>query len=379
MKKKLAIIYANEAQEPLVMRSKDMGIETHCFSWEKTEDDSFCKKIADYFHPISILEKEQILEKCREIGIDGVTSIVYDYAVPTVAYVAQNMGLPGNAYEDMLIATNKYQARRAFQKAGVRSPRFAVVHQGALPDLTDFTYPLIVKPTDRNASIGIKKVEKEDELENAVQRALELSFKKEAIVEEYITGIEVTVESISWKGKHFPLAILEKETTGTPYYVETAHHTPTSLSADIREKMIIEAKKALTAINYSCGGSDTEVKINENGEVYIIELNPRMGGDYFDELIRLSTGYDYIKGVIDVAINQFEEPVFPIKKYSGIYYLSKDNEWVKHVIENKERYPEIYSAELFCDDLYYLQNSYERSGYFVYQSDRKKTREDFIV
>ena len=379
MKKKLAIIGAKDEQVPLVLKAKEMGIETHCFSWEKTEEDTFCKGIADYFHPISILEKEQILEKCREIGIDGVTSISNDYAVPTVGYVAQNMGLPGNAYEDMLIALNKYKARLAFQKSGVRSPRFAVVHEGALPDLTEFTYPLIVKPTDRSGSLGVMKVEKYEDLENAVQRASELSYLKEAIIEEYISGIEVSVESISWKGKHYHLTITDKETTGAPYYVEIAHHEPSALSAEIQEKMKIEAGKALSAVNYSFGATDTEVKVNENGDVYIIEVNPRMGGDFTHELMRLSIGYDFLKGVIDIAVNQFKEPVLPINKYSGIFFLSKDTEWVKQVIENKDSDPEIDSVEIYNDELLHLQSNFDRSGYFLYQSDRKKTKDDYIT
>ena len=379
MKKKLAIIGAKNEQVPLILKAKKMGIETHCFAWDKKEEDTFCKGIADYFHPISILDKELILEKCREIGIDGVTSIAYDYAVPTIGYVTQNMGLPGNIYEDMLIALNKYKSRLAFQKAGVHSPRFAVAHGGALPDISAFTYPLIVKPTDRCASVGVMKVEKENELENAVQRALELSFIKEAIIEEYISGIEASVESISWKGNHYHLAITDKETTGAPYYVEIAHHEPSALSAEIQEKMKTEAGKALTAINYSFGATDTEVKVNENGDAYIIEANPRMGGDYTHELIRLSTGYDFLKGVIDIALNQFEAPVLPLNKYSGIYFLSKDTEWVKHVIENKEHYPEIDSVEIFFDELIQLQSSFDRSGYFTYQSDRKKTTDDYLI
>ena len=47
MKKKLAIISANEDQMPLVNKAKEMGIETHCFSWDKTEEHTFCKGIAD--------------------------------------------------------------------------------------------------------------------------------------------------------------------------------------------------------------------------------------------------------------------------------------------------------------------------------------------
>ena len=54
---KIAIIGASYLQLPLVEKAKSLGYETHCFAWES--DDSICKKTADFFYPISILEKER--------------------------------------------------------------------------------------------------------------------------------------------------------------------------------------------------------------------------------------------------------------------------------------------------------------------------------
>ena len=73
MKKKLAIIGASYLQLPLVERAKKTGIETHCFAWS---EGAICKEIADFFYPISILEKDDILQKCIDIKIDGNTAKV---------------------------------------------------------------------------------------------------------------------------------------------------------------------------------------------------------------------------------------------------------------------------------------------------------------
>ncbi|MCF0186910.1 MAG: carbamoyl-phosphate synthase large subunit, partial [Bacteroidaceae bacterium] len=67
-KTKLAIIGASELQNPLILKAKEMDIETHVFAWEAG---AVGEKTADFFYPISIIEKEEILAKCREIGIDG--------------------------------------------------------------------------------------------------------------------------------------------------------------------------------------------------------------------------------------------------------------------------------------------------------------------
>ena len=365
-KKKLAIINADKAQIPLVKKAMEMGVETHCFAWDK-ETYNDCKGIADYYHPISILEKEKILETCKEININGITSIRHDFSVPIVAYIAEKMGLPGNRYEDMLIAAgSKFTMRQAFSKNGVKSPRYT--NSRNCTDLSEFQYPLIVKPVDRCASIGVMKVNNETELKEAIDRAKQLSYTRDAIIEEFVTGIEVTIDMISWQGIHYPISMTETETTGAPYYTKIGYHGPPKFNDDIQNKIIIEAKKALTALNFNYGASDTEVIVTETGEVKLIEINPRMGGDSTDQLVRLSTGYDFLKGAINLALGQFEIPVFPYKKYAGIYYCLENTEWIKKVIEEKENNPEIVEAVFFKEE----DKRLGRIGYFIYQTEQKR-------
>ena len=368
--KKLAIICAGLDQLPLVNKAKEMGIETHCFAWDK-EGFNQCKGIADYFHPISILEKEKILEVCKEIKVDGVTSIMNDFAVPTVAYVAQEMGLTGNNYEDSLIPANKYLARQVYQKHGVSSPRFALASEGV--DLAGFRYPLIVKPTDGRATLGVIKVENEKEVQDAIQRSIENSYRKEVIIEEYIEGDEVSVDSISWNGKHYTLAIKERElTAGINCKVKTAGHWPFELPSHILDKIKIENQKALDSINHKYGASNNEFRVNKYGEVFILEVNPRMSGDHAHILMKLYNGYDIVKGVIDVALGQFEEPVITQTKYAGIYYLYKQTEWVKQIIENSAQDPDIVYTEITDPELKDLRSCADRTGCFIYQSDNKR-------
>ena len=61
--KKIVIIGANSFQNPLILKAKEMGYETHIFAWK---DGSIGERTADYFYPISIVEKEAILEGMPE-------------------------------------------------------------------------------------------------------------------------------------------------------------------------------------------------------------------------------------------------------------------------------------------------------------------------
>ena len=86
---KIAVIGASYLQLPLVEKINALGYESHCFAWDNL--DSVCKDRADYFYPISIIDKEAILKKCIEIGIDAISSIASDVAVPTIAFVAEKI------------------------------------------------------------------------------------------------------------------------------------------------------------------------------------------------------------------------------------------------------------------------------------------------
>ena len=367
MKKKLAIIGASYLQLPLVQKAKEMGIETHCFAWA---DGAVCKEFSDFYYPVSVLEKEEILNSCKKIRIDGIATIASDATVPTVCFVAENMGLISNSFESSLCTTDKYIMRQMFLKNGVSSPKFAIGED--CDNLENFIFPLIVKPTDRSGSRGVFKIEKKGDLKNAIDRAKNESFSKQAIVEEFIPGKEMSVETISWQGKHYLLAITDKITTEEPYFVELEHHQPSQLNKEIQNKIEQETIKALNALNIKYGASHTEIKITKNNKIYLIEVGARMGGDFIgSDLVELSTGYDFIKGTIEVALGNFTEPEITKHQFSGVYFLSKETEHNRQFIENKNKYPEIIRAEIIDNELRYVQKSADRSGYFIYQSDKK--------
>lgn len=373
--KKIAIIGASYLQEPLVLKAKEMGIYTLCFAWR---DGAVCADVADEFYDISIVEKEQILEICKKEGIDGVCTIASDVAAPTVAYIAEQMGLVGNSYESAVKANNKYQMRNAFIKAGVPCPKYMMatpktLHTPAVLDgLRNFQYPIIVKPSDRSGSLGVSKICSPSEYYPAIELAMDKSFKHEAMIEEFIEGREISVEFISNNGKHYPLQITDKVTTEAPHFVELEHHQPSTLSKEMFSKIYSITETALNALGITNGASHSEYKITKEGRIAVMEIGGRMGGDFIgSDLVRLSTGYDFVKGVIEVALGIFEEPKKTINKFSGAYFLSKETERLLPIMENWRQYPEIVCAEITNSELKNIQCSADRSGYLLYQSDHK--------
>ncbi len=367
MRKKIAIIGASYLQRPLVEKAKEMGVYTLCFAWR---DGAVCADIADEFHDISIVEKDAILEVCKSANIDGICTIASDVAAPTVAYIANQLGLVGNDYEAAVRANNKYLMRNAFLRAGVPCPKYKMVTTIDEVDDVNWTFPLIVKPSDRSGSLGVSKINTHEELSSAVNSAISVSFKKQAMVEEFIDGREISVEFISYNGIHYPLQITDKVTTEAPHFVELEHHQPSTLSEEMFSKIYNITRDALNALGITNGASHSEYKVTAEGRIAIMETGARMGGDFIgSDLVRLSTGYDFVKGVIDVALGEFHEPVKSLKKYSGVYFLCKETERLKPYFDNWENIPSIVNGEITDSELRNVTCSADRSGFIIYQSD----------
>lgn len=300
MKQKLVIIGANDFQNQLILKAKELGYETHVFAWK---DGSIGEKTADFFYPISIVEKDQILEKCKEIKPVGVCSIASDLASITVNYIAMKLGLNGNSMETTLRCTNKYEMRKTMHEHHVKTPQFCkVTNDEKTWNIDNMKFPLIVKPTDRSGSRGITKIYSKEELKVAVNNATKDAFEKCAIIEEFIEGEEYSCEAICFKGKSHFLAITKKFTTGSPNFIETGHLEPSDIDEKFHEEIYNEIDKAVRALGITNSAIHAEFKINKDGEFGIIEIGARMGGDCIgSDLVYLSTGMDFIKMVIDVA------------------------------------------------------------------------------
>ena len=370
-KKKLAIIGAALFQEPAILKAKDLGIETHVFAWEAGDPG---EKMADFFYPISIREKEEILEKCEEIGIDGIISIASDLAMVTVNYVADKMGLTGNSLHATEISTNKFAMREAFEENGDPSPKFVQVDETTDRSIINglgMEYPLIVKPTDRSGSRGVKIVEKEEDLAEAIEFALGESFEKKAIVEEYLLGDEYSVEYISCRGKHYLLAVTEKTTSGPPWFIEMSHIQPAPISDERKARIKAVSDHALDTLQLMDGAGHIELKVDENEIVKIVEIGGRMGGGFIgSDLVELSTGYDFVEAVIRVALGEeIEEPVIEEKQTAGIKFITckKDLEDYR---ERKNTRPDTIIRESVDESVDLKDkpdNINDRKGYYIYR------------
>lgn len=371
--KKIVIIGANNFQMPLIIKAKELGYETHVFAWA---EGAVGAAFADYFYPISIVEKDEILAKCKEIKPDAVISVASDLATLTVNYLADKLGLVGNSLECTRLSTNKYEMRKAFLVNGVSVPKFAEVagaSEEEIAKIKDFSMPIIVKPTDRSGSRSINKIENWEEAESgklkeAIEAATEVSFEKKAIIEEYIDGEEFSAESISYKGKHTLLAVTRKRTTGAPHFIETGHIQPAGINNNMLEKVQKEVFAGLNSLQITNGASHAEFKITPDGKVKIIEIGARMGGDCIgSDLVKISTGYDFLKMVIDVALGNAPEFIQVSKPQNAeIRFIFTQND-IDELNKINEEHPEYlyYASPIDKINSHKIVDSSTRYGYEI--------------
>lgn len=369
MEKNLAIIGASYLQLPLIQKAKKLGYITHVFAWKIND---VGERAADYFYPISIVEKECILKKCREIGICGICSIASDLAVITVNYVAEELGLNGNSLETTDVSTNKYLMRQIFKKNGDPSPKSMKVDLNTDLDKINIIYPVIVKPTDRSGSRGIFKVEDSRDLADSVKKSVESSFEKKALIEEFAEGNEYSVEYISYHGEHHFLALTKKITTGAPNFIEKAHIEPADVDSVILNRVKQTIEHALDSLGIKNSASHSEIKIDIDGNIKIIEIGGRMGGDCIgSDLVWYSTGIDYVKAVIQVACGKKPdlEPCGEKMHVKAVYIFSHED--LVEYKRIKQTFPQKILREVFLNEslIGKATNSSDRAGCYIIRED----------
>lgn len=363
---KLAIIGAGFMGKIIAEQARELHVETHCFAWEQG---AVAKEAVDYFYPISVTEREEILKKCMAIGIDGVIGSA-SVTLETAAYIAEEMGLNGNPLRIALEIKDKYRNRRLTESIEELG-RVRVKKVTCAEDLEGLSLPIILKPSKAGGKAGLTVIENKEDMEAAFRYAVESGYE-EFVAEEYIRGgKEYSVESLTYRGRNYILQVTDKVSGGPPHCVELAHHQPANLSPVLRKRVEIAVDKILTALGIENGPCHTEIKIVDD-VIYLIEVNGRMGGGHISHpLVELSTGYPYVKGVIQVALDCFEglDTEKLLSRYASVFFVTEQTKNLKPIFDQCESYPWCYTKHEATKTLQPLiKNDGYRINYFIYYS-----------
>ncbi|HEX5740366.1 MAG TPA: ATP-grasp domain-containing protein [Pilimelia sp.] len=218
------------------------------------------------------------------------------------AQVNELLGLPGTPLAVARRMRDKRAMRAHLVGSGVNSVAAAPLRERA--DLDAFAaahgYPLIVKPTNASASFGVSRADDPADLDavwadverlrgRRTDRGSTLFLIEDFLVEEYVDGPEVSVESVSFGGRHVVVAVTEK--TVSPRFAELCHALPARLDPPVLEEIRDQVRRFLDRMGLRDGVCHTELRLGPRGPV-VIESHNRVGGDAIPALVEAAYGVD---------------------------------------------------------------------------------------
>lgn len=373
------ILGASILQLPAIEQAKKMGVQVIAVDMNPEaigfKVDGITKEV------ISTIDIPAILEAARRHKIDGIMTLATDMPMQAVAVVAKELNLVGISSDTAIKATNKAAMREALKEAGVPVPLFYRVsskqeYLDAVESVRKSGYKCIIKPADNSGSRGIDLLENfnAETVERAFEYSKQSSRSGDLMVEEYMEGPEVSVETLSVNGECHVIQITDKLTTGAPYFVEMGHSQPSRHSQEIKRRIEEVAIAANRAIGIENGPSHTEIKVTKDGPK-VVELGARLGGDNITTyLVPLSTGVNMVECCIKIALGEKPDLSKKQEKASAIRYFDIEYGKIKNIsgIEDAKAVPgvkQIFVVHGIGDTMNGIKSSGDRAGFIIAQSD----------
>lgn len=302
--KKLMCLGGNYFQMSAVLAAKKLGIYVIDVDYLPENP---AHEYADEYYNISITEKEKILELARHLEIDGILSYASDVGAPTAAYVAERMGLPTNPYESVQILTDKSKFRDFMEENGYLTP----VHGSfcncgeAFLFAEQIGYPVMVKPIDSSGSKGVACVRKSEEFSMAFDEAVSYSRSGQVIIEQYIEseGYQIDGDGFLIDGvlRYFAVMDQHKDVRCDPF-TSVASSIPSLQKPVYQSNAHQIVQEIVSKLKLKIGGLNIEYIVTKMGQIQILEIAPRSGGNLISDTIKYSNGIDLATGAVKAVL-----------------------------------------------------------------------------
>lgn len=317
---KIMVIAGGDWQIELIKKAKSMGHYVIC---SNLYEDSPAFPYADACEVADVLDKEKNLEIAKKYMPDAVISDQSDIAVPTVAYLNEQLGLKGIGTDKADMFTDKSLQRQFSREHGIQIPDFKVCKtpEEALPMLEKYG-KIIIKPIDSQSSRGVYTIENEEQLRDKYRDSVAWSNRSKVfLTEEYIDGDEFTIDGLVINGHHYPLCISVKEMyPQNPNISRTQSYSYLSNQYDY-DLLRATNKHLVETIGLPMGLTHSEYKAH-NGQFYLIEAGARGGGSN-------------LSGKIVPFMSEIDNYEYLIKEALG---EAVDEEAVKNKVFSRDRY-----------------------------------------
>lgn len=365
-------------QIPIVKEAKSMGYKVLVTDMYENPP---CKSISDYFEQVNTIDKEGTLEASKKYNICAVVTDQTDVSVPTVAYIAEELGLEGIGYQTALRFTNKYLLRE-FLKDKVpelvpkhkyfSDPKKAISY---CKEQNDFSNQ-IIKPINSQGSKGVYKLSK-DNYSNFITKSFLEACGKGVILEEFIEGSEYSVEAYKEDGVVYNLAITKKYHYNSNDCIDVRNTFLGDISNELEEKLFETNKKIIEALKLSFGVTHAEYKITKKGNPILIEIAARGGGGSIcSKIIPYLTGFNPNRALLHRILKlKYKIQIDDYKnKYAVLKFFEPKPGKVDVIYIDKEIASKaiVYNINLKPGNVISnVKDSRDRPGYFVVVADNR--------
>lgn len=315
---KALVVAGGLPQITLINQLKERGVETVLVDGSVTP---LAKKYADKFYQVNIFDIESVKEIASQEKVDFAITVCADQVLLVVAQIAEELGLPWYVdYATAKLVSDKELMKKIFVEHNIPTSRYVVMDELDVEQIKYLNYPLIVKPVDAYSSKGVKKVTNEDELKVSFEEAKNISRTKNAIVEEFFAGEEISVDLFVTDGKANVLCVSNSDKVkDDEHFAIFRGRCPVHASAELKAEIARVAQMIADA--FGIRNAPMLVQMLTDGEkVTVLEFCARTGGAMKWLLIQRASGVDVIKGVIDLTMGI--KPVVQVKEPEAKYIVN---------------------------------------------------------
>lgn len=387
MEKKIIVFPGSAMQVPFVKKLKEKGYYIISFH---PSNDFPTKEYSNDYRVVDILNKEKCLEYAREINPNVILSEECDIAMPTIAYLSNELSIPSLSINDASLYTDKSRMRDFCKEKGINSPDYCKCYQKVDAQLfyQKVKCKCILKPLDSNCSKGVFIINKEEDIDAYWNETICYSKCSNAVlIEQYIEGTEFTIDGVVTANGHKSIAISEKRhyayNPSIAYELFFSNYNDNYDYDELRRlnNSFVDASTLpvgfFTHAEYKC----------MNGKFYLIEIGARGGGNYISsDIVPIVSGIDNYEFMINTLVEgHLEEDVVCDKNRKDVcavlYFFDVPiSGRVKDIygLDILQNNPNVLRYDLrfkVGDTITRANNDSARVGYYIaYAENRKELR-----
>jgi biotin carboxylase len=267
--------------------------------------DSIGFGVAEYSAPVDITDKEGTLRVAREHDVIAAVSDQTDLAMAALSYVCENMNLPGPSRSTALNTTNK-RVMRELTENHLPTPKWFATDDRAecIARTKEIGLPVVIKPTDSQASRGVRKVDRESDIGPAFDNALPFSLEGKVLVEEFMIGREATLEGFHDSREAHLLGVSLKRHTPPPCIIATNLDFPAPLPDRHMERVEWTFRRLTELLGITGGPIHGEVILTRDGPMLVEMANRGGGSGTVSHLIPAISGVNVLEAYVRQAVGE---------------------------------------------------------------------------